>query len=139
MALGSDVPHESTCFCWALSCSFCGVIHYRLEIIDLLFSDRGIVYGASYTDVHAALPMLRFLTYFSLLVGGCFIWSGFRRSYKPVIIASGGLLIVSILGRSLYPEFMQKVPSRAERDQHGEPLHRFRDQVYEYGLRDRPG
>ncbi len=83
-------------------------IHYRLEIIDLLFSDRGIVYGASYTDVHAALPMLRFLTYFSLLVGGSFLWSGFRRSYKPVIIASGCLLVVSILGRNLYPEFMQK-------------------------------
>ena len=83
-------------------------IHYRLEIIDLLFSDRGIVYGASYTDVHAALPMLRFLTYFSLLVGGSFLWSGFRRSYKPVIIASGSLLVVSILGRNLYPEFMQK-------------------------------
>ena len=83
-------------------------IHYKLEMLDLLFSDRGIVFGASYTDVHAALPMLHILTYLSLLVGGCFIWSGFRRSYKPVIIALGGLLLVSILGRSLYPEFMQK-------------------------------
>ena len=43
--------------------------HYRLETYDLLFSERGIVYGASYTDIKAQLPVLRLLIVISILAG----------------------------------------------------------------------
>ena len=33
-------------------------IHYHLEKYNLLYSDRGVVYGAGFTDIHAQLPVL---------------------------------------------------------------------------------
>ncbi len=34
---------------------------YRLAMFDLLFSQRGVAFGAGYADVHAQLPVLRAL------------------------------------------------------------------------------
>ena len=40
---------------------------YYLGQFDLLTSTRGVVVGASYTDVHAQLPAFRFLFYIALI------------------------------------------------------------------------
>jgi len=39
---------------------------YHLDTYDLLFSPRGVVFGASYSDINATLPALRILTILSL-------------------------------------------------------------------------
>ncbi|MGH9961283.1 MAG: UPF0182 family protein, partial [Pyrinomonadaceae bacterium] len=83
-------------------------VHYRLELFNLLFSDRGIVSGASYTDVNAEMPALRILMPLSIVAAVLVLLSGFRQSYRLAWVAVGGLVLVSLLGRTLYPELVQR-------------------------------
>jgi uncharacterized protein len=84
-------------------------VHYRLELFDLLFSDRGIVFGASYTDVHAELPALKVLMYLSAVASGLVLLSGFRQKYRLAWMGIGGLVLVSLIGRQALPELMQRL------------------------------
>ncbi|HET8788953.1 MAG TPA: UPF0182 family protein, partial [Actinomycetes bacterium] len=59
---------------------------YWLDKYQLLFSTRGVVAGASYTDVKAQLPALEVLFWVALICAAMFFW-GARR---------GGLLIPTI-------------------------------------------
>jgi uncharacterized membrane protein (UPF0182 family) len=84
-------------------------VHYRLELFDLLFSGRGIVFGASYADVNAEMPALRLLTLLSGVAAILVLVSAFRQSYRLAWLGVGGLVIVSLLGRTVYPELMQRL------------------------------
>ncbi len=83
-------------------------IHYRLEIFELLFSKRGVVYGASYTDIKAQLPVLRLLMYVSAISAILVVFSGIRRSYKPALWGVGALVALALLGNRVYPELVQR-------------------------------
>ncbi|MSO23475.1 MAG: UPF0182 family protein, partial [Acidobacteria bacterium] len=82
-------------------------VHYRLELFDLLFSDRGIVFGASYADVHAEMPALKLLMYLSAVAGLLVLLSGFQKRYRLAWIGIGGLIVVSLVGRRVLPELLQ--------------------------------
>ena len=47
---------------------------YYLGKFDLLVSPRGVVTGASYTDIHAQLPALRLLVVIAHRVRSCCSW-----------------------------------------------------------------
>jgi len=81
---------------------------YRLSMYNLLFSPRGVVFGASYTDVHAQLPALNILFYIALLCAALLIANLFLRSLKLFGAAFGLLLVSSILLGSVYPGFVQR-------------------------------
>src|SRR5262249_58677984 len=48
---------------------FAKAIDFYLDRFELLYSQRGAVFGAMYTDVHATLPALALLSVLSALVG----------------------------------------------------------------------
>ena len=83
--------------------------HYRLEIFDLLFSDRGIVFGASYTDIKAQLPVLRILIWVSALCAILVLVSAFRQTYKLALWGIGALVAIAIAGNTLYPGIIQRL------------------------------
>lgn len=83
-------------------------VHYRLELFDLLFSDRGIVSGASYADVHAEMPALKLLMYLSAAAALLVLLSGFSQKYRLAWIGIGGLVVVSLIGRRAIPELTQR-------------------------------
>ena len=83
--------------------------HYRLEIFDLLFSDRGIVFGASYTDIKAQLPVLRILIWVSALCAILVLVSAFRSSYRLALWGIAALVAVAVGGNTLYPGFVQRL------------------------------
>jgi len=83
-------------------------LKYRLDIFDLLFSSRGIVYGASYTDIRAELPALWALVGASLLSAVLVFLSAFRRTYKLAIGGVALIILISMGGRGIYPEFVQR-------------------------------
>ncbi len=86
------------------------LIAYRLRLgmYDLLYSPRGVLYGASYTDVHASLPVLWVELFLALLVAGAFLWGARRGSLRPAVFSIGALVIVWLLGGNLYPEILQR-------------------------------
>lgn len=81
---------------------------YRLESYDLLYSPRGVAFGASYADVHAELPILNVLILLALACAVVFFASSFLRTWKWPAVAAGALAAVAILGKGLYPGLVQR-------------------------------
>ncbi|MFO7819832.1 MAG: UPF0182 family protein [Halanaerobacter sp.] len=81
---------------------------YRLDMFNLLYSERGVAFGASYTDVHAKLLAFKILAVISLLLAIFIIVNIFIKKFKLIAIGVGSLIIISILLGSLYPAFVQQ-------------------------------
>lgn len=82
-------------------------LRFQFNAWDLLYSARGVVYGAGYTDVHAELPLLRFLAAASAVTALlCFV-QVFVSGYKPVLVGVG-LILLGTIGQSFYPAVVQR-------------------------------
>ena len=82
---------------------------YDLDRYLLLYGDNGVVVGASYTDVHVELPLLRLLIGFSI-VAAFAAWANLRvRTYR--LPAAAALLVFgsSIVLLSVVPGIFQRV------------------------------
>ncbi len=80
---------------------------YRLQQLELLFSVRGKVFGAGYTDIFANLRVLWLLIGLALLVAVAFTVSAFRNRLKPPAYTALVLIIVSFLGGGIIPAAVQ--------------------------------
>jgi len=87
---------------------FLNAYGYRLDMYELLYSPRGVVYGASYTDVNAVLPALKVLVALSLLLALLCLAHIYRRGWKPLILGLGLLFVVNLVGRMVYPSILQR-------------------------------
>ena len=81
---------------------------YYLGRFDLLGSTRGVVQGASYTDVNAQLPALNFLMIAALICAVLFLVNIRVRLWSLPVIAVGLLALVSVLLGTAYPSFVQR-------------------------------
>jgi hypothetical protein len=84
----------------------------RLWLVDsanLLYSSAGPLIGASYTDLMARLPALRVAAIVAA-AGAAVVLAGALRGRLPryALLAVGGYVVVSVLGRGLVPLVMQK-------------------------------
>ena len=88
---------------------FAKAADFWLDRYNLLYSQRGAVLGATYTDVHATLPALGWLVVLTLLCGLTALVHIFRRSTRPLLAAlvvlaagwAGGLLVFPTLVQRL--------------------------------------
>ncbi len=80
----------------------------RLEMYDLLYSPRGVVYGAGYADIHATLPVLKLLLILSVITAGVFFFRAPKGNIRTPLYAIGVLVAVAILGGAIYPEIVQR-------------------------------
>ena len=81
---------------------------YRLDQFDLLTSSRGVVTGASYTDVNAQLPALRILVPIAIVCAVLFLVNIRFRGWALPAIGIGLLALVSLIAGVAYPAFVQK-------------------------------
>ncbi len=81
---------------------------YYLGRFELNFSTRGVVEGASYTDVKAQLPALNLLIFISIGAAGLFLWNIRRRGWVLPIIAVGLWAFVSLVIGTIYPAAVQQ-------------------------------
>jgi uncharacterized membrane protein (UPF0182 family) len=93
---------------------------YYLGRFDLLTSPRGVVEGASYTDVHAQLPALNFLTIVAVICAILFFANIRLRNWSLPIIAVVLLALSSVLLGAVYPAFVQqfRVKPNEQQDEH---------------------
>lgn len=82
---------------------------YWLGRFDLLTSPRGVVEGASYTDVKAQLPALNFLAVVAVICAVLFFLNIRMRQWSLPVISVGLLALVSVLLGAAYPSFIQQV------------------------------
>lgn len=81
---------------------------YRLDTYRLLHAPTGVVFGAGYSDIHATLPALTFLTALAIFVALLCLAQIFYRGWRLVLIGGGLLIVGSIVGLGLYPGFIQR-------------------------------
>ena len=82
-------------------------IHYHLEKYNLLYSDRGVVYGASFTDIYAQLPVLTLMIIVSLVAAALVMASAFRNKFTLALAGVGLLVGVGFVGNQAYPYVIQ--------------------------------
>ncbi len=80
---------------------------YRLQQFELVLSQRGIVYGAGYTDIHANYVVLTVLMYLALFIAAVFLANIFLRRFRFFIYGILILTGVSMLGGGAYPAAIQ--------------------------------
>jgi uncharacterized protein len=93
---------------------------YRLDQWSLVFSPRGVVTGASYTDVHAQLPALRLLVLVAPVCAVLFFLNVRSRDFTLPVVGALLLGLSSLLVGGLYPAFVQRVrvaPQELQREQ----------------------
>lgn len=81
---------------------------YYLGRFDLLGSKRGVVAGASYTDVNAQLPALNILAVAALVCAVLFLVNIRLRGWALPVIAVGLLAFVSVAAGAAYPAYVQR-------------------------------
>jgi uncharacterized protein len=81
---------------------------YYLGQFDLLVSPRGVVTGASYTDVHAQLPALRLLTFIAIACAILFLVNIRFRGWALPGFGVGLLILASIVVGAIVPAFVQR-------------------------------
>jgi hypothetical protein len=81
---------------------------YWLQRFELTASTRGIVDGASYTDVKAQLPALNLLLLISLCAATLFVVNIFRRGWTLPAVAVGLWMFVAVVAGGIYPQYVQR-------------------------------
>ncbi|GAB6098411.1 UPF0182 family protein [Halanaerocella petrolearia] len=81
---------------------------YRLNMFRLLYSERGVVFGASYTDVNAQLLALKVLSILTIIIAIFIFTNIFFKNMKFIIGGIITLFIASILLGNIYPGLVQQ-------------------------------
>jgi len=83
-------------------------VGFWLDRFELVFSPRGIVFGASYTDIHASLPALGVLT----VVGAVAAVACLAQIARPGLrLVAGGLIVLGlvwVIALGIYPALLQR-------------------------------
>jgi uncharacterized protein len=83
-------------------------VGFWLDRFELVYSPRGVVFGATYADVNAALPALGVLTVLALVAAGASLAQLARPGLRLVAMSLAALVAVWVLGLGLYPAIIQR-------------------------------
>jgi uncharacterized membrane protein (UPF0182 family) len=92
---------------------------YRIQGLGLVYSTRGAVFGASFTDVHALLPGLRILSVLAIILAVLVLVSVFVRSRRLIIATLVVYVVCSFVLGGVFPNLVQKFavePSELSRE-----------------------
>ncbi len=81
---------------------------YYLERFQLTTSTRGVVDGATYTDVNAQLPVLNLLVLISVASFLLFIVNIWRRGWVLPVLGVGLWGLVAVVAGGIYPQVIQR-------------------------------
>ncbi|MBI4593273.1 MAG: UPF0182 family protein, partial [Candidatus Rokubacteria bacterium] len=84
-------------------------VRFWLDRFELVYSPRGIVFGATYTDIHASLPALGVLAVLAWLSAAACLLQLTRPGLRLV---AGGLVVLAVVwvvGLGVYPGLLQRL------------------------------
>ncbi|MEM7343984.1 MAG: UPF0182 family protein [Chloroflexota bacterium] len=79
-----------------------------LDLFDLLYSPRGVAFGASYTDINVSMPALRTLLFVAIGVSVVLLLNTFLRRPALSLSAIFVWLMVGIIGNGFLPGIIQR-------------------------------
>ena len=82
---------------------------YRLDALELVYSARGAVFGAGYTDVHAQLPAFTILVFVTIIAAILLLVNVFlRQAWRAIVVVLVGWVAISALAGNVYPNLVQR-------------------------------
>jgi uncharacterized membrane protein (UPF0182 family) len=81
---------------------------YWLGIWELVFSSRGVVFGASYADIHAKLPAQWILMAVVIILIGVVVVAIARRRLRWALYGLGGWIVAAIIVGGIFPALVQR-------------------------------
>jgi uncharacterized membrane protein (UPF0182 family) len=81
---------------------------YRIGMYRLLYSPRGVAFGASYTDIYAQLVAYRVLLVLSLVTAATLLATLIIRNWRPALVSFGLLVLAAVVLGGIYPALLQK-------------------------------
>lgn len=111
---------------------------YRLQMYNLLYSPRGVVFGASYTDVNVQLFALQVLLVVVGLLALFTLINIFMKNMKLIYIGIGVWVLFSIILGGVYPGIIQKYRVEPNEIEMEKPYiaHNIHHTLQAYGLSD---
>ena len=106
---GPNVAPAARAHLMVLGALLFGLLAYRARLAQysLLYSSRGLIYGAGYTDVHATLPVLKIMLVLCAVTALTLVFGAVRGQVRPAIYSVLALIAVGIVGVSIYPSIIQ--------------------------------
>ncbi|WP_193198869.1 UPF0182 family protein [Nostoc sp. MG11] len=100
-------------------------LSYWLSRYELVYSSRGVSYGASYTDVTAQLPAYTVLFVLAVAIAIYLLWQTFfwrpKSKYRPLVFSGLGIyLAMVVVGGFILPSAVQYLvvePNELQREQ----------------------
>ena len=83
-------------------------ISYWFGRFDLTRSTRGVVQGATYTDVTAQLPATSLMILVSLAVAALFLWNVLQKGWRLPVLATVLWVVVALVAGTIYPSLVQR-------------------------------
>lgn len=98
---------------WHLSLLLAGIVglkawRYGLNLYDLLYSSRGAIFGAGYTDMHANAIALKVLMALAALVALGILINIVGKGTRLIVSGLAALIIASVALGGVYPGLVQK-------------------------------
>lgn len=82
---------------------------YRLSAYELVYSQRGAVFGAGYTDVNAQLPAYNLLLIVTVVAAVSLLVAAFlRRGWRAIVVVLVAWVGLAVLAGSVYPGLVQR-------------------------------
>src|SRR5438552_17676346 len=107
---------------------------YFLQQFELDFSTRGVVQGATYTDVKAQLPALKLLIGISIFAFVLFLVNISIRGWILPVLAVGLWVLTSVAAGAAYPAFIQSFRVNPEESKKEAPYIKRNIQATRVGL-----
>jgi len=83
-------------------------VGFRLDRYDLLYAPRGVVFGASYADINAALPVLTALMWLALVGAAACVFQMLRPGWRVIAFTLVVFVLFWTLGLGVYPALLQR-------------------------------
>ena len=84
-------------------------VGYKLSAYEILFSPSGLVYGATYTDVHAKLLAYKVLLIISIVVAVIILANIFIKKLNWILYGIGAWIVLAIVMNGIYPALLQNL------------------------------
>lgn len=82
---------------------------YRLDALELVYSTRGAVFGAGYTDVNAQLPAFTILVFVTIIAAVLLLVNVFlQQAWRAIVVVLVGWIAISALAGNIYPNLVQR-------------------------------
>ena len=84
-------------------------VGYQLDKLELVYSNRGVATGVSFTDEHAQFLAFDVLTVIAALAGAFLVGAAFTRWIWPLGVVVAAWLVASFVLGTVYPSLVQQL------------------------------